>query len=531
MNITNTLPIDCTVPEPLLRMLDEYVHIVNHLIALGLHVRAQRDGELRDLARPWFHKNYGGKLQVHYLDSASVFAMQNISSWRVRGGDITSLPRVRNPIAFLNNDMFSFECLGGDLFRLSVKMIPRQAPITMEVHVKHRRTGEWITGRLGSLVIVPSGMRLCFMLESPIRRTDGVVGMDTNFDSLDLIRDDGKVLKVDIAPIITIQASHKRKRESVHITMSHNPAKRDRLLVEQRGRERNRVKDALHKSLHGEGSDVPGFLRGRTLVMEDLRSLSPKKGKGGREFNAHLSSWARAAAQEILARRTPSKVVYARGTSSYCPFCGSKVSHPRWSASRCPDCGDFDRDLLAAVSILLRGVVRHRKGEPWALVKDVPPITITPTDVGTGTSPPQMVELFAPSVPSADQPQSDIDFGVIAKVMHENRSDAGDNESLNKTGHDAKSICQKLIVLTEQIVRKGTGAGTLVSAAKMRRGLTATDQAYECLREPINACGRCVEIWQDVRNARPAQADVAKLVYGGHQPQPRWTGGTGAFNS
>lgn len=434
MKVASTIPIDCAVPDELQRMLADYVDIANHLISLGLHVRAERDGELRDLARAWFHKHCGGRYQVHYLDSAATFAMANIRSWRERGGDITSLPRVRNPIAFLQNDMFSLDRIGGDLFRLTVKVVPHQPPVTMEVRIKHRHTDEWINGgRLGSLVIIPYGMRLTFTLERQTKPT-GNVGMDVNLDSLDLVRDDGNTLSVDLKPIATVQSNHKRKRESVQRTMAHNPAKRDRLLKKQERRERDRVADALHKALHGQDSPVPEFIGDRVLGMEDLATLSA--GGKGRRFNAAISKWVRGKAQGILARRHITKTVYARGTSSYCPFCGSKVSHPTWKVSRCPVHGDLDRDLLAAASVLVRSMTRHRKGQPWAVVADVPSITLTPTDVGAGTSPrgrkPDEGKLFAPSVPSADQPQSDTDLDLTVEVVLGNRTDADDNQSLNK---------------------------------------------------------------------------------------------------
>ena len=126
INEPDVIPVNCIIPPELLSMMDDYKSIVNHLLAFGIHHKiglekhyyplASTDDsgkpkpippfrELRDGNMGWFREYYG-KYPVHYLGAASSFAMQLIKSWRALGGDITSIPHLRKPIARLDNDLY-----------------------------------------------------------------------------------------------------------------------------------------------------------------------------------------------------------------------------------------------------------------------------------------------------------------------------------------------------------------------------------------------------------------------------------------
>ncbi len=177
-------------------MLFDFMDMVNHLLALGLHKKVglethyyppapeddsgepkpiPADRELRELAKPWFVGNYEGKYAVHYLDSAASFAMQQIRSWRSLGGDVNAVPHLRKPIARLNNDLYTVKEMSPDgTMRIRITLAPREH-VVMDLRAYHRHFAEWSQNRAGALVVLPDGLRLCFTDDSSFKKSSKTV--------------------------------------------------------------------------------------------------------------------------------------------------------------------------------------------------------------------------------------------------------------------------------------------------------------------------------------------------------------------
>ncbi len=468
-NDPNIIPVNCNIPIELISMMDDYKNIVNHLLSYGIHHKIglekhyyplaltdisnkpkpiPPDRELRDSNKEWFVKYYKGKYMTHYLDSASSFAMQLIKSWRTNGGDITSVPHLRKPIARLNNDLYIIQTSHSDgIIKIEIKIAPHKSVI-INTRVNHRHWNEWSKNRKGALVIVPNGLRLCLTDDIVIPKSKESVAYDFNFDRVVMAKSDGEIKEVDLSDILLIQKRHKAKRESVQKTMAHNPEKAERINRKNSGREHNRVKDLLHKKIHGKNNEILSFIGNRHLGIEDLHNTTKDilKTDNGRKFNAKISNWIHGTFEQIIAHHHPdNNLYYTRGTSRYCPFCNSILAHPIWKQSKCPIHGLFDRDRLEAVSGLIRTNIKHKKGEPWALVNNVFPSNIEAKLLSSslmirGLSPKHILESVHPECAILyPEAQSDIDL----KVMHENRNDAdlikvGLELKLIESGNDAK---------------------------------------------------------------------------------------------
>jgi hypothetical protein len=471
MKEPNIIPWRGDIPNKLQQMLLDYMDIANHLLALGLHKKVglethyyplapdddsgkpkpiPADRELRDLARSWFVQNYKGKYALHYLDSAASFAMQQIRSLRSLGGDITVVPHLRKPIARLDNDLYAIkEIYPNGTMRLRITLAPHQS-VSMDLRVHHRHFAEWSQGRAGALVILPDVLRLCFTDDESFKKSAKMAAYDFNFKRVVFARSDGQQMQVELTDAMDIQQHHKGKRESVQRTMAHNPVKAERLIAKTRGRERDRLNDLLHKKIHGKDSGIAPFVQGYHLGVEDLSKTTKEvlKDDHGRKFNAKMSSWIHGRFRDIIVHHHPdSEPYYTRGTSRFCPFDDTRLTHPTWRISKCAKCNRvYDRDWLESVSGLVRTLPpRHKKGHPWKTARQVLPVRtlkrlrlqstlpMTPTDVGMGTSLKAFPSsLFAPNVPSAVQPPSDIGIVQRGDAMPGNRCDANDKGSLNK---------------------------------------------------------------------------------------------------
>ncbi|MFZ2412273.1 MAG: hypothetical protein WAW23_11930 [Candidatus Methanoperedens sp.] len=475
MKESNVIPVNCPIPPELLSMMEDYKIITNHLINSGLHHKIglekhyyplaktdtsgkpkpiPPDRELRDINKPWFIEHYKSKYAVHYLDSAASFAMQLIRSWRSLGGDITATPHIRKPIARLNNDLYTIQDSKPDgTMRIRITTAPHKS-VVMDTKINHRRFSEWSLTRPGALVIVPSGLRLCFTDDTTVSKSTESAAYDFNFNRVVIARSDGQIKVVDLSDVMAIQKNHKAKRESVQKTMAHNPEKAERIIRKHGKREHNRVKDLLHKKIHGKNNEILSFVGSRHLGVEDLHGTTQDilKDDRGNVFNAKMSSWIHGQFEDIIVHHHPdSKLYYTRGTSRYCPFCSSKLTHPIWKQSKCPNCGLFDRDILEAVSGLIRTNTIHKKGEPWALVSDIFPQSIETKLLHSST-------VMIRGLPSRQgvsksvcpecavlclEGQSDIDNGK-AVVMQENRNDADNLRvvglEMTESGYDANSV-------------------------------------------------------------------------------------------
>jgi hypothetical protein len=283
------------------------------------------------------------------------------------------------------------------------------------------------------------------------------VAYDFNFNRVVLARSDGEVKEVDLSDVMLIQKNHKRKRESVQRTMRHNPEKGERINQKNSGREHNRVEDLLQKKIHGQDNEILSFVGDRHLGLEDLHGTTKDllKTDNGRRFNAKISNWVHGAFEEIIAHHHPdSHLYYTRGTSRYCPFCGSGLTHPVWKESKCHNCGLFDRDWLEAVSGLVRTNRKHKKGQTWAIVSDLFPEPIESKLLQNSliSKSSMMIRGLSSkhSVSKSVCPEcailSPLELSVIdngiAVVMQENRSEADNRQiigSMTEFGNDANS--------------------------------------------------------------------------------------------
>ncbi|MDE1822171.1 MAG: transposase [Euryarchaeota archaeon] len=365
-----TIAVPTSLPPEVVAMLSDFRAMSNHLIAHAHHHHLDSAFDLRERNYAWFRQNYEGRYAIHYLHSAASFAAQHAKSWRKLGGDTTRLPHVESPIARLDQMLVKTKVKEENHLVLQLTLAPRQW-VLLDLRVHHKHWAEWSVSRMGELVIVPDGVRLTFQYDDVHTVGKGFAAVDLNFDRAVMATSDGEVTEVSLKDAMEVQKHHRWKRHAVQRHTSHNAGKQQKLLHRDRGREHDRV----DKLVHDHAKEIGGAAGGKRLVMEDLSSTTREclKDSDGRTFRAKLSSWPHGGLQRVLSYRYPhgTKEVYARGSSTFCPFCGARVVHPTWKTSRCGGCGlSYDRDALAAVNLLVRGMVKHEAGTPWALARD-----------------------------------------------------------------------------------------------------------------------------------------------------------------
>ena len=106
------------------------------------------------------------------------------------------------------------------------------------------------------------------------------------------------------------------------------------------------------------------------IALENLKNIR-KKIKYSRKMNGRLHRWSFRKLQKIIEYKAkmngiPLVYVDAKGTSTYCPICGTKLSpNGQYRTMKCKRCGLIaDRDIIGAWNIRLRGLKKIDVASP-----------------------------------------------------------------------------------------------------------------------------------------------------------------------
>lgn len=358
-----TISVNYTPSVEMLAAMDLFREVVNHLIAYELQHRTRSKFKLRDANYDWFHKHVHGRLAVHYLHSAASFANGIVKSWREVGQ--AKLPHLYRLVMKIDQMLARVKRKDDKGIKLQVTLAPRQY-VMLDLPIHHKHWKDWSQFKLSEITIRPDSVELPFQTSEPKRRErKHSAGIDLNFNRAVIATSDGKMHEVDLSPITRIQAAMKKKRERLQRAIPTNLQKQRKVMAKYRKREQNRVKEQVRQ----KSKELLGLVGNRNIVLENLKTTTSEclKDAKGKKFRAKLNSWPHGRLQDDMVQHshTTGVEVYARGTSSTCPFCGGLVTHPTWRQSLCPTHGLFDRDWLASVSIVQRGQIALQ-GQPFA---------------------------------------------------------------------------------------------------------------------------------------------------------------------
>ena len=228
------------------------------------------------------------------------------------------------------------------------------------LNTKNRKFHEYAKYRISEVLITDRIVSVSFIIPDVKPVGKEITGADMNFKTVDMTTVEPvnkEIIHVETEKagvIVKIQNDFSRRRQKLqkHI---RNPQKRSKKLKQARGRQRRRIKDALHKQSTTIVREHPDT----SFVLEDMKGIRKSGEDKGKKFRTHLNRWPYSEFQKMIEYKSQKKTIYVnpRGTSSECPVCGEKVKHPAWKISKCDNCDrDYDRDRLASLAITLRGI-------------------------------------------------------------------------------------------------------------------------------------------------------------------------------
>ena len=331
---------------------------------------------LRKKVRPWFVSLM--PYARHHINPVCSKAVALLRAYRKKHKKL-ALPSLEKLSMRIDGELFKMTKseVDGQVVAIRVTIRPHEYEC-IRFTPNHKKWDAYSQGRLGEITLTEDWLLLTFMRGLATKPLgDQLVGVDLNFATIDctVIDDDGRLGHPITIPTTNMEHiqdsfSERRRRLQLHV---RNPQKRAKKLEETRGRQRRRIKDALHKLT----TELVRRYPSATFVLENLKHIRNKPTEG-RRFRKRLNRWPYRMAQVMVDYKSPRATLYPtpRGTSSRCPVCGGKIEHPtripsdmRWKVSVCPTCGaDYDRDRLASLAIACRGA--RLCGRPFSVSED-----------------------------------------------------------------------------------------------------------------------------------------------------------------
>jgi len=329
---------------------------------------------LRRRFREWFYPRYG--YARHHINPVCRNAVALLRSYKRRHKRL-EIPEVKRLAVRIDAELFKIEQEQGNDGSVSARITLqpfRYGYITFTP--RHKRWEEYSKGRASELLITNRRLFITFVTSGGKKPLGSrFVASDLNFNTIDstIASKEGETVKLrqvktePIGRIARIQNDFSRRRRRIQLHIK-NPQKRAKKLKETRGRQRNRIRDALQKLSTEQVRKNPGA----SFVFERLTGIRENdNAKKSRRLRTYLNRRPYRMYQSMVEYKSPFRTVYVSpgGTSSRCPVCGGRIRHPAWAMSRCKKCGaDYGRNRLASLAILCRGM--RLCGQPFAVSAD-----------------------------------------------------------------------------------------------------------------------------------------------------------------
>ena len=342
--------------EDLSQIFEDFRMMCNDAIRIAINEKPKNKLHLIELSYPHL-KAYG--LHTHYVLSACEVAYAVYKSRRDG-----SVPFVKKAFLKLDNQTYRLNHM---LLRIPTK--PHQYTfLTLQGSDYHLRLIDDPDLKKGSLTITSRAVIIALTKEVEPFEPIGYIGIDLNEKNVTVSATDGYCHQFDeLSQVVEIKERYRELRRKVsRVTRNDNRVSKD-LLAKYGRRERNRTVQRIHKVT----KLVVNYAENHRLSikMERLAGIRKLYRRGNRQAKSHrgkMNTWVYHLTQRQIAYKAQWDgisyyMVNPRGTSSYCPDCGSRVAPLADRKLYCRMCDKtWDRDVLASRNIMACAVPQTR---------------------------------------------------------------------------------------------------------------------------------------------------------------------------
>ena len=369
------------LPPSLLGLLAEFRLLVNKSIRIALREDIRSRARLVKAAYRGLSAEHG--VYKQYIPSAFEVALAVLKVYRrrLRKGKRTAVPFMRRLMLKAENQSYRLDRATGRL-RIPIRR-GEHVDVNLPLSEWHRSFLSDPSWSLGSLTVTPERIVVAVRKYSPdVYEPLAAYALDTNEDSLDGVAVEGEKARpvtLVLGGVRQVQATHFRRRRHLARKKAHDHRVRCRLLAREGRRERNRVRQRLHRVSKTLVSAAKA--KKAAIVLEDLTL----RGAGGRSrrMNRRLSSWPRSEIHRQIEYKAalagvPIIKVNPAWTSKTCPVCGARRRDRVGQEFVCEMCDwEMDRQINAGMNILKtalasnEALARAVRFQPGALRHDV----------------------------------------------------------------------------------------------------------------------------------------------------------------
>ena len=369
------------MPASLRWLLGEFRLLVNRSIRIGIRDDIRSRFRLTRVA----YRTLSSEHDVYkqYIPSAFEVALAVLKAHRkrLRRGRTTNVPYVRRPMLKAENQSYRLDRETGRL-RIPIRGT-EGVQLVLPLSEWHRSILGDPTWGLGSLTVTPDRIVVVVRKAAPDPYApEAAIALDTNEASLDGVAatgGEGHLVTIPFPEVRVVQATHVRRRRRLQRKKANDRRVMRRLLDREGRRERNRVRQRLHRL--SKGLVAAAAERHAAIVLEELRM--PRGGGRGPKMRRRFSSWPqgelhRQIAYKALAAGVPIIQVNPAWTSKTCPACGARRRDRVGRDFVCLVCDwEMDRQHNAGLNILKRALAsdealaRAVRFRPGALRNDV----------------------------------------------------------------------------------------------------------------------------------------------------------------
>jgi len=353
---TKSLSLEYTAPNELFFLFETFGRMCNDAMRIAVQGKPKNRLQLIQAAYPRL-KEYG--LHTHYILSACEAAFSAYRNKRRK-----SIPHFTRNFVKLDNQSYRL-----NHFLLRIPVTPRRFVfLTLIGSAYHSALIDNPGLKRGSIVINEKSVNIAFSKKVRIINPAGFIGVDLNERNATVTAADGWTHRFDgLGDVAEIKERYRDIRTSIQRKTRGDRRIGQEVLVKYGKRERDRTSQRIHRIT----KEIVDYSKEHMLgiKMEKLtgiRILYRRRKSAAKSLRTRMNTWVFSETQRQIDYKArwegvPTYFVNPRGTSAYCPDCGSRVAPLADRKLYCPTCDKtWDRDVLASKNIMACAVPQAR---------------------------------------------------------------------------------------------------------------------------------------------------------------------------
>jgi len=331
------------------RALREVLNHVAYSQTGKAHLKFKADDRRRlrnDLLKDW-------RYSKHYVDSAINSVIGLVKGWikLYNRGKAKTKPEITKKTVYIKNTLFGYK---NGVLKISIEPGRRYLEVDLTKYEYLPKDFDSI----GGLLLTENELIITFKKNAKSIEPRGWASFDVNLTNITALVN-GRVVRYNLKQLYHIHRVYEIKRRKIQKLSKHKPKTAKRLMEKYSRRERNRVKDFIHKLTTKIAEELSEIESG--AILENLKNIKSGVLCKSKNLNRKLSKWNARQFQFMLEYKLkwlglPVKYINPKNSSKICPLCQATMVAYEGRLMKCKKCGlVMDRDVVAVLNLQMWG--------------------------------------------------------------------------------------------------------------------------------------------------------------------------------